>query len=188
MMIIKKRGAVFTVVGLMLCVAIYLNWSYTKNNQDLSVASDIESGKILGESTLVDSAADETVPPDSITSVQPQESAYFSEARLLRQQSRDQALSILRDSTSTDTKDPKAVSTINDQIAVIAENTVKESQIESLIKAKGFKDCIVFINDNSVSVIVQKATPGLTAEDAAIIRDIVLDNVPSCEIKLSETE
>ena len=39
---VRKRGAVYGVIGLMLCVAVYLNWSYVKTPDDLVVAGQVE--------------------------------------------------------------------------------------------------------------------------------------------------
>jgi stage III sporulation protein AH len=55
----------------------------------------------------------------------------------------------------------------------MAEATLAESQIESLVSAKGYADCVAFIGDNSVSVVVSKAEGELDATDVARITDIV---------------
>ena len=58
---IKKRGAVLAAVVLMLSVAVYLNWSYTKGEtEELLVSNQAETGKTLGEAKLVDSIVTET--------------------------------------------------------------------------------------------------------------------------------
>ena len=51
---------------------------------------------------------------------------------------------------------------------------VAESQIESLVTAKGYADCVVFMGAESVSVVVAPPEGGLTATDAARIKDIVI--------------
>ena len=57
---------------------------------------------------------------------------------------------------------------------VLAAYTVAESQIESLVTAKGYADCVVFMGAESVSVVVAPPEGGLTATDAARIKDIVI--------------
>ena len=48
-----------------------------------------------------------------------------------------------------------------------------EANIETLVKAKGFADCLAIVSDNSVKVVVQ--TEGLSAEEAAQIKNIILE-------------
>ena len=57
---------------------------------------------------------------------------------------------------------------------MLAAYTVAESQIESLVTAKGYADCVVFMGAESVSVVVAPPEGGLTATDAARIKDIVI--------------
>ena len=59
-------------------------------------------------------------------------------------------------------------------LQVLAAYTVAESQIESLVTAKGYADCVVFMGAESVSVVVAPPEGGLTATDAARIKDIVI--------------
>ena len=59
-------------------------------------------------------------------------------------------------------------------IQLLADNAVTESRIESLVIAKGYQDCVAFINDGGVNVIVAKTETGLESADVARIRDIVL--------------
>ena len=84
----KKKGAIYSVVALMLCVAVYLNWYYTKTDEDYGGATDYQAdGKVLGESILVNGT--ET---DSNAEKPAAGSEYFSQARLSRQQARDEAV------------------------------------------------------------------------------------------------
>ena len=53
----KKKSAVYSVAALMLCVAVYLNWSYNKTDDgEYSSAAEFENAKMLGEAALVDSS------------------------------------------------------------------------------------------------------------------------------------
>ena len=53
-MIIKRKSAVYSVIALMLCVAVYLNWSYQRDGGDTGEVGEFDDPKILGESQLVD--------------------------------------------------------------------------------------------------------------------------------------
>ncbi|MBQ3135337.1 MAG: SpoIIIAH-like family protein [Oscillospiraceae bacterium] len=167
-----KRNAVVGAVVLFVCVAVYLNWDYQRTGQ----ATDV--GKTLGEAALV---AGETKDPllgtDGGQQAVPQgdsaASEYFANARLNRQQARDSALTMLQESMAGEGVDALSKEQTNLAIQTMADSTVTEAQIENLIVAKGYKDCVAFIGEESISVVVQTAGDELTAVDTARITDIV---------------
>ena len=181
----KKRGAIYSVVALMLCVAVYLNWYYTKTGEDYGNATDYQAdGKVLGESILVDN-----VKEDAQTAGE-SGGEYFSQARLSRQQARDEAVSILTKTAESETATEEARTAASTGIQLMADNAVVESRIENLVIAKGYADCVAFVNDNGVNIIVAKTENGLADTDVAKIRDIVLSEaqVTADLIKIIETE
>ena len=50
-----------------------------------------------------------------------------------------------------------------------------EAQIESLVVAKGYVDCVAYIGDDGISVAVATPEGGLQKEDVAVIADIVMN-------------
>ena len=52
-----------------------------------------------------------------------------------------------------------------------AQNMEQENNVENLIKAKGFADCVAFIQNGECSVVV--ASEGLLDSEAITIKDIV---------------
>ena len=89
-MVAKKKSAVYSVVALMLCMAVYLNWSYTKDRPDAEYneAGEFEDSKILGEAKLVDETEQIKDSEIQLTAkdnpnISPVPSDYFSEARRL---------------------------------------------------------------------------------------------------------
>ena len=58
-------------------------------------------------------------------------------------------------------------------IQTLASYTLSEAQIESMITAKGYADCVVFMSEDGVSVVVSTGADGLQTEDVARITDIV---------------
>ncbi len=178
----KKRGAIYSVVALMLCLAVYLNWYYTDASTDGT--NQQADGKVLGESILVDNVAGETESQGAATG------EYFSQARLSRQQARDEAVNILTATVESETATEEARTAASTGIQVMAGNAVVESRIENLIIAKGYKDCVTFVNENGINVIVSKTEQGLTESDVAKIRDIVISeaSVTADAIKIIETE
>ena len=71
-------------------------------------------------------------------------------------------------SASEDTKKEAA-----NQAAEISSNIVTETNIENLIKSKGFIDCVAFLQNGSCNVVVHKEGEFVSA-DAIAIKDIVV--------------
>ena len=114
---------------------------------------------------------------------------YFNQARLSRQKTRDEAIELLEkvmnDKTSTEAAKKKAV----DDAAVIAQNMLKESNIENLIKSKGYIDCVVFLQNDECNVVVKKENQ-FVESDAVAIRDIITGQteVKPSNIKIVEAK
>jgi len=52
-------------------------------------------------------------------------------------------------------------------------DALAESQIESLVIAKGYEDCVAYMSDESINVAVSAPETGLAQTDIALISDIV---------------
>lgn len=184
-----KRNAVVAVIAVFVCAAVYLNWSYEQ-----------EAGKTLGESTMVgsedplvsgngdssgsssSSQQDDTAQQGDQSSASGQQTGaesgddYFANARLNRQQSRDSALSLLQEAANREDADQTLRDEANQSIQTMADYTVTEAQIENMVIAKGYTDCVAFIGDNSLSLAVAAPEGGLTDADTARILDVVSQN------------
>lgn len=187
---IWKKNAVLAIVILFVCVAVYLNWSYGRGetlNGDNEVNAEAGDGTLLGDTEQVngtdrsesadgidDSDTVETLEGDSEIADAAIESDYFATARLTRQQARDSSLSILRDSSASETLSQEKRDEAAESLSVIADYAMAEAQIENLVKAKGYLDCVAFINDDGIEVVVSASSDGLQAEDVSKIKDIVV--------------
>lgn len=187
----KKRGAIYSVVALMLCLAVYLNWQYTSG---AAGGDGYEAhGKVLGESVLVDGQSG-TNGEAGKTDGSGQEAAgtgdYFSQARLSRQKARDEAINILNSTVENESTTEDAKTAANLEIKTMADSAVVESRIENLIIAKGYRDCVVFINGSGANVIVAQPEAGLQETDAAKIKDIVMSEagINAEQIKIIPTD
>lgn len=101
------------------------------------------------------------------------EENYFTATALNRQQQRDEAIDVLKLVSESPESSEEARAEATAKIAKIATDMQNESNIETLVKAKGFEECVAIISDNSVSVIVSAET--LQASEAAQILAIVYD-------------
>lgn len=181
MVSLKRRGAVYGVIGLMLCVAVYLNWSYFQAPDTLTIADQAAAettGSIYGAVTAVDHTetddAEEKKDEKASESENTKQTDYFAQARLSRETARDEALTMLRETVSSDSASEDAKKQASEKITQIAGNTVKEERLESQLKSKGYADAVVYISDETISVIVSSPKGGLNASSTADISDMVL--------------
>ena len=161
-----KRNLVVATVLVFVGVAVYLNWRYAS---ELPLGEEDAAGKVLGESTLVSGEADGGTDAGSGG----EEADYFATARLTRQQARDSALALLREASETE-GDEEAAASAAESIQVLAGYAVAEAQIENLVTAKGYADCVAFMGEESISVVVDAGEAGLQPVDVARISEIVL--------------
>ncbi len=168
----KKHIAVASMV-LMLSAAVYINYLYAAGD----IESFVEAGKNYGDSILVEGSADEEISDTA---------AYFSEARVSRQQSRDEAVATIENLYGSAEEDAQQVSVLAEKASEIASNMELENKIESMIKAKGFEDCIVYISGGYADVMVQ--TEGLLPTEAAVIKEAIIQqtSVPVENISIVE--
>ena len=182
-----KRNAVVAAIALFVCAAVYLNWNYGK---------ETDAGKTLGQSAMVGGktqdpllGGDSSAPAggttgdsadggaqtngDAQTSGETEGSAYFATARLNRQQARDSALSLLQEAAAREDADEAVKNQLNDNIQTMADYTVTEAQIENLVVAKGYADCVAFIGEDTLSLAVAAPEGGITEADTARIVDVV---------------
>lgn len=194
-----KRNAVAATVLLFVCAAVYLNWRYAGNVADEAAPAsqneqqeDGSSTKVLGDATLVGGVPTLAAEPGEAQEAagETKGSSYFDTARLSRQQSRDNALSLLREAAGQENVEQAAIDDANRAIQTLAGYTMLESQVENLVMAKGYTNCVAFMGDDSISVVVSAAEDGLQTEDVAKIMDIVLSetNYSAEQIKIMEAE
>ena len=185
-----KRNAVVAAIVLFVCVAVYLNWSYQQEGEETA-------GKTLGQAALVSKNTNDPLLADPSATPAPDASAaptgpaaastgYFASARLNRQQARDSALSMLQDTMASETAEESAKLDAGTAIETLAASTMSEAQIENLVIAKGYTDCVAFISEGGVSVVVAAPENDLQDADVARITEIVTGEtgVPASQIKI----
>lgn len=172
-----KRNAVVATVVLFVCVALYLSWSYNRD--------ELNADDYLSELTFTETQGAVSPSPgipandgylDDLFYLEddPYEPGYFTEERLNRQRARDSALTILRDLSAQENISDEERQKTNSEISNLAAQALTEAKIEGLVIAKGFADCVTYINDSTVSVVVAPPDFGLTATDVVKIKDIVV--------------
>ncbi len=204
-MSVWKRNAVVVAIVLFVGAAVYLNWSYSKESAD--GGKDGEGGKLLGQTTLVNGEEDgkgtagkpgETNPgaqasvdPSAVPSQDPgstTSTGYFASARLNRQQARDSALELLQQAAADENAQQTMLDEANASIQAMAALTLSEAKVENLVTAKGYGDCVCFINEDSASVVVSSTAEGLNETDIAKIAEIVMEETGLTPTKVTIIE
>lgn len=151
-----KRNILIATVLVFVCAAVYLNWSYNRADESEPVGAE-------------DGAGDQ-----QSVSTESEDSDYFAQARLTRQTSRDEALSLLETAAASESASQETIDGAMDAIAAMATWSMQETQIENLLLAKNFEDCVVYISSDGVTVAVPAPVEGLSAASVAQITETII--------------
>ncbi len=149
-----KRNIIIATVLVFVCAAVYLNWSYNNRRDGASEVMRQEE-------------------EDKAGAASGQDEDYFAQARLTRQTSRDEALGLLETAAAGEGASQETIDGAMDAIAAMAAWSMQETQIENLLLAKDFSDCVVYIADEGVTVAVPAPVEGLSAASVAQITETV---------------
>lgn len=163
-----KKNLVAGAVLATVCCGIYVNWLFTEDQTTANLTDTLDADKILSSDMLV-MGDDETGIVDDVDSTVED---YFAAVRLSRQQARDNAVGLLQEAMAY-SEDAEAAQS-NAQLEALVNTALCEAQIESLVIAKGYTDCVAYISDDGISVAVASPEGGLVQSDVAVIADIVM--------------
>ena len=168
-----KKNMVAAAVLVTVCAGIYLNWLYTDAEQTADLTDTLNADKILSSDMLVlSSDADIAAAAEGLDN-ELTVSDYFAAVRLSRQEARDSAVTLLQETFAySEGSDAEKTSA---QLEQIVQTALTEAQIESLIIAKGYADCVAYMSEEGISVAVAAPEGGLKQTDIAVITDIVLN-------------
>lgn len=160
-----KKNMIAAAVLLVVCAGIYMNWMYSNTEDVADLTDKLDADKVMSDDSLL-------LEVDGVVSdVQDTITDYFAAVRLSRQQARDNAVELLQEAMSyTDGTD----SVSSAQLEQIVQMALQEAQIESLVVAKGYTDCVAYMSDEGISVAVASPEGGIRQEDIAVIADIIL--------------
>ena len=166
-----KKNLVAAAVLVTVCSGIYLNWLYTEDAATANLTDTLDSEKVLSDETLElseDMAALAAGEEPETTATD-----YFAAVRLSRQQARDNALNLLQEAMAYSEESKATESAV--ELEEIVQTALSEAQIENLVIAKGYTDCVAYMSNEGISVAVAAPEGGLQEEDVAVIADIVLN-------------
>ena len=185
-MLTRKKLTLLSLV-VALGVAVYLNWEYAKTGASaygltvdgeaqstVQTAAKVEEVSLDGEEQPT---ADKNYGEAQLVSLSSEEvSKYFDEARLNRTKTRDEALDTLQKSLKNAKLSDTEKKELTDQLSAVITSIAAEGEIESMVKAKGFIDCVAFLDGDKANITVKTKNDELTKSEVAQIRDIVMEN------------
>jgi stage III sporulation protein AH len=164
-----RRSTLIVVAVLIIGLAVYLNyhWFY-----------DPVGALGYGDNNMDDNLDENTGANTSGT-----ENDYFTGVLLSRQEARDEAIEVLKLVSENTEATEEAKAEASAKISKIAVDMQNEKNIETLVKAKGFEECVAVISEDAVSVIVKAES--LQANEAAQILTIVYETTGISPEKVS---
>ncbi len=166
-----KKNMVAAAVLVTVCAGIYVNWLYTEENAAVSLTDTLDAEKVMSDDTLIlseDMAA--LAAGEELSTAKD----YFAAVRLSRQQARDSALNLLQEAMAYSGEESSKDVESAMELEEIVQTALSEAQIESLIIAKGYTDCVAYMSGEGISVAVSSPEGGLQQTDVAVIADIVM--------------
>lgn len=163
-----KKNLVATGILVTVCAGIYINWLYTGGTDTKDLTDTLDAKKVMSDDTLILGDSSIQVGGEELDTG----SDYFAAVRLSRQQARDNAVTLLQEAMAYGDDEDESAS--SDQLELIVQTALCEAQIESLVIAKGYTDCVAYMGDEGISVAVAAPEDGLDETDVALISDIVM--------------
>ena len=192
---LKSRGATAAVLTLALGAAVYLNWSFSRGAPPSLLVSDTTADAVetaaaapVTDQLAVEAAAgaedaevsavndaDKNYGEAQLVSVnQDSGTEFFESARLTRSKARDEALDTLKKSLKNADLTKEEKDALIAELSARISNITLETKLETLIKSKGFPDCVVNLEGSKANVTVMPENDALTAEEVTRVRDALL--------------
>ena len=200
----NTRKATAITLAAALVVAVYLNWQYARTGVTLeedavNVAATVETEEavsapimdgLMTEAEAVSSANKNYGEAQLVSVANNSGSKFFEEARLKRTKAHDEAMDAVQKALKSASLSAGEKKSYTQQLTGSLEDLNAENEIETLVRAKGFADCLCFLQSGRADLTVMTSGDALTAAQVAQIRDIVLSksNVTAQNITIVEVK
>lgn len=200
----NTRKATAITLAAALVVAVYLNWQYARTGVTLeedavNVAAAVETEEavsapimdgLMTEAEAVSSANKNYGEAQLVSVANNGGSKFFEEARLKRTKAHDEAMDAVQKALKSASLSAEEKKSYTQQLTGSLEDLNAENEIETLVRAKGFADCLCFLQSGRADLTVMTSGDALTAAQVAQIRDIVLSksNVTAQNITIVEVK
>lgn len=174
---INKRTWVTCSAVLIIGIAVLLNVLFLPKSND-----NTADGVISPTINLNDISASIEEQDQSAEKVD-----VFAEMTLTRKQARDEAIDVLNTLANNSSASIDAKNSAYEDIEVLAACIESETNIESLIKAKGFVDCVAVISNDNASIVI-KTEEALAPNQIAQISEIVYEQAGILPVNLNIIE
>ena len=154
---IGKRNLIIALAVLLVGGAILVNWAVFANKDDVYDGYDVSSGMSNSYGDTTDAGKTED---------------FFAATQISRERARDEALEVLQSVVDDEAADEASKTAAYESITKMAKQMDNEANIESLVVAKGFAQCVAVLNDESASIVV-KSDSELSAAQLSQINEIV---------------
>ena len=183
------RRATAITLAAALVVAVYLNWQYARTDVSLQEdavtvsaaaetqaepAAEVVTDGLMTEAEAVSSAGKNYGEAQLVSVANDSGAKFFEEARLKREKAHDAALDTIQKTLKSSNLSAEEKKSYARQLTGNLEDLNAENEIETLVKAKGFADCLCFLQSGRADLTVMTSGDALTAAQVAQIRDIVL--------------
>lgn len=185
----NTRKATAITLAAALVIAVYLNWQYAQTGVSLeedavnvsavtedatqSVSALVLDG-LMTEAEAVSSANKNYGEAQLVSVANNSGSKFFEEARLKRTKAHDEAMDSIQKALKSSSLSAEEKKEYTSQLTGNLADLNAENEIETLVKAKGFADCLCFLQSGRADLTVMTSGDALTAAQVAQIRDIVL--------------
>lgn len=195
-----KRELIMSALVVSLGAAVYVNWQFSTNDDKLNAGTDGDLGvaQYVNANISSDTASSEKSESNTSSGNSDKDSAntsskstssqndkdsdtssalssveeYFSKVRLERQQTQDELIELAEEivnaTDSSGSGKEEAVKHLNE----LSDTIQQQSNVENLIIAKGFDDCVAFIQNGECSIVVTGQE--LKSDLLIAIKDIVM--------------
>jgi len=181
-----KRHLVIAGTVLLIGAAVVVNWLLfsgsdkpTDGYDGYQSASDLITSHGSSENKN-DLSAGQDGEEDNVSDVSDN---YFASTQVSRQRARDEAIEVLQGVIDNDKSDDATKAQALADISQIAKDMEAEANIETLIKSKGFEQCVAVINGDAASIVVK--SDGLIASQISQINEIVYEQTGISPIKIT---
>ncbi|WP_367925214.1 SpoIIIAH-like family protein [uncultured Ruthenibacterium sp.] len=182
----SKRQLTLLTLVVALGVAVYLNWEYAKGDtpqileETAAVSAQVQTDAEQDETTqpVLEALPDKNYGEAQLVSADEESNdKYFEQARLTRTKTRDEALDTLQKSLKDSSLSEEEKQNLTTTLSSTLESITIESDIENMVKAKGFADCVAFIEGDKINLAVKTGAEGLDKTEVAQLRDIILSKM-----------
>lgn len=196
---IQKRHVLMASLVLALGAAVYLNWQFTGNSDMLSVDASKKLGEaqyvngditdetqeagifdsIFGDDDKSTDSTEETTEGEDTTAVKAElteeQISYFSTVRTDREQTQSKVLEDAKEVLSLSENSEEAKEEAAESVSQLEKLILAQSNIENLLKAKGFTDVVCFISDEGCNVVV--ASQNMDDNSSLLVKDAVMSQL-----------